>query len=122
MLLKIMVLTWDISSNLSSIGKADTGDFSQSGVWLLRRHGAYIKADTSSLRATGQVDGFPLAGCFSSGASDKLIYGRHKQYSVLDFAEGISQSLIEDLFRDLNLDGLWWRSQMLYGHVEIGLD
>ena len=77
-LLEIVVLSGNISGNLTAIGQADAGNLSQGGVWLLWRHGAHTKADPTSLRTTLQVDGFPFVGDLPSRAFDKLIDGGHK--------------------------------------------
>jgi len=65
-LLKIVVLSGNVSGNLSAIGQAYAGNLAQGGVGLLWRHGAYTKADPTSLRAALHIDGFPFVGDFSS--------------------------------------------------------
>lgn len=122
MLLKIVVLSGNISVNFTTIGQADPGNLAQSRVGLLGRHGTDAKANAAALRTTLQVHAIPLRGNLTSCSSDALIRSGHKQYSVLDFAEGIGQGLVNGLFWDLNLDGLWGLSQVLYGHGHIGLE
>jgi hypothetical protein len=65
-LLKIVVLTRNIGSNLATIRQTDAGDLAQSRVGLLGRHGADTKADPASLGASLQVHGLPLGGYLSA--------------------------------------------------------
>ena len=121
-LLKIVVLTRNIGSNLATIRQPDAGDLSQSGVGLLGRHGADTKADPSSLGTSLQVHGLPLGGYLAACASDELVGGGHKEYSVLELADGMGQGLLDGLFGDLNFEGLWRLGEAFYTHVHIRLE
>jgi len=78
-LLKIVVLSRNISSYLAAIGQAHAGNFAQGRVGLLGRHSANTKANPTTLRTAHQIHGFPFRGDLAAGLSDKLIASRHNK-------------------------------------------
>ena len=76
-LLEVMAFTADIGDYFESIGETHFGDFTESGVRLLRRPGHDLETNTAALRAVDESWRLRLLDWDVAPFANELINGRH---------------------------------------------
>ena len=108
-LLEVVTLSWNVRSDLHAIGKADTSDLTDSGVWLAGGLGSDARTNAAfegcwvegraifkRVKASRKCDGFCAPGLFGSTLARKLVDGCHEVYlepACGEFIEPVERQL-----------------------------
>lgn len=77
MLLEVMALTTDVGDDFISIGKTNLGNFTQSGVRLLRCAGINLQTNATTLWTVVECRRLRLGGRLFPTLADELVNGGH---------------------------------------------